>query len=74
MGSGHIQPVHRRQYWQARCFQRARLAADAVVALEACRVEWYDDFVADVEFLDRVSFLDDLTNEFMAADEIGGGI
>lgn len=47
------------------------MATDAVVAFLTRGVEWHDDLIADVEFGDRVAFLDDLADELVAEDEIG---
>ena len=52
----------------------AGLASHTVEALPAGGVEGHDDFVADLEALDRVAFLDDLADELVAADEVGGAL
>ena len=48
-----------------------RLASDAVETLPAGRIERNDDLVADLELLDAVALLDNLTDELVAADEVG---
>lgn len=47
------------------------MPADAVKAVPAGGVEGYDDFVAYFEGFDGGAFLDDLADEFVAADEVG---
>jgi hypothetical protein len=50
------------------------LATDAVIAFQACSKERYHDFVADFEFANRISLLDNLADKFMSADEVRGAL
>jgi hypothetical protein len=47
------------------------LAPNTVIALLACCVKGNHDFVANVELLHRVTFLDNFAHELMPADKVG---
>ena len=47
------------------------LTSDAVETLSARGIEGYNNLITNIEILDIISFLDDLANELVPADEVG---